>query len=232
MKIEDPGIGVGLLNHSTEDIRKEVKRLEQEIDHKLSTYSNFSERFEQWTEEDSFPSTSGKEISPLSSLDEIEMLLSRLRELNKELNDTNTNVSILNHHRSKLDDYTQEFRRLKIHINEAWSRAQLMRGGRKYDSTGRTNSMENLIRERGSIHSTTETAIEIINEAHETKIRLDDQNKMLAGSTSKLKGIGARMPSLNQVMNQIRAKKNRNIIILGSFISFCIIFILWWWWTK
>jgi len=122
---------------------------------------------------------------------------------------------------------------LKVNINEAWSRAQLLRGGRKHDSsTGRNTAMESLIRERGTIHSTTETAIEIINQAHETKVRLDEQNKILSGSTVKLKGVGARVPSLSQIMNQIRAKKNRNTIILGSFISFCILFLLWWWWTK
>jgi hypothetical protein len=80
----DGGTGVGLLSHSLDDIRKEIKRLEQEIDHKLSTYSNLSERFEQWTEEDAFATSPGKEISPLSSLDEIEMLLLRVLRLHRQ----------------------------------------------------------------------------------------------------------------------------------------------------
>ena len=65
--------------HSPDDIRREIKRVEQEIDHKLSTYSNFSERIEQWTfdVEDSGLSNS-LEISPLSSLDDVELLLDKV----------------------------------------------------------------------------------------------------------------------------------------------------------
>jgi hypothetical protein len=70
--------GATLSALSAEDVKKDIKRLEQEIDHKLGTYSNFSERIEQWTEEDNGVGFGGNDISPSSSLDELELLLEKV----------------------------------------------------------------------------------------------------------------------------------------------------------
>jgi len=211
-----------------EDIKKELKRLEQEIDHKLSTYANFSERIEQWSEEDGGVAF-GKDISPSASLDELEILIEKLADKNKQLNESNTRTSIRTHHRSKLDDYLKEFKRLKVNVNQAWEKAQLVKG-RKYESLpDRTINMESLIRERNSIHSTGSVADDLISMSMQAKEKLDEQNRLLMGTSGKLRTLSTRFPQLNQIMGRIRAKKYRNTLILGFVISFCICFLLWWW---
>mmetsp|Transcript_22352 Transcript_22352/g.31160 ORF Transcript_22352/g.31160 Transcript_22352/m.31160 type:complete len:260 (-) Transcript_22352:10-789(-) len=220
--------------HSPDEIRREIKRVEQEIDHKLSTYSNFSDRIEQWTfdVEDSGLSNS-LEISPLSSLDDVELLLDKLTELNKALNDSNTSVNISQHHRSRLDDYTREFRRLRNAATSAWERAQLVRGKKKYESLpDRSVNMDNLMRERSSIHSSSVMANDLVLQAEETKSQLDRQLDRLSSINSRIRGVGRNMPSLNTIMSNIRYKKNRNMLILAGVISFCICFLLWWWWSS
>jgi len=216
---------------SAEDVKKDIKRLEQEIDHKLGTYSNFSERIEQWTEEDNGVGF-GNDISPSSSLDELELLLEKLGERNKQLNESNTSASIRLHHRSKLDDYVQEFRRLKVNVNQAWERSQLIRGRKHEPAADKSVAMDNLIRERGSIHSSLDVADSFLSQATSTRDKLEDQTKILAGTTGKLRNIGKQFPAIGATINKIRAKKNRNTLILGVVISFCICFLLWWWWTS
>jgi len=214
-----------------EDIKKELKKLEQEIDHKLSTYANFSERIEQWSEEDGGVAF-GKDISPSASLDELEILIEKLAEKNKQLNESNTSSSIRIHHRSKLDDYLKEFKRLKVNVNQAWEKAQLVKG-RKYESLpDRTINMESLIRERNSIHSTNSVVDDLVSMSMQAKDKIDEQNRLLMGTSGKLRNLSTRFPQLNQIMGRIRAKKYRNTLILGFVISFCICFLLWWWWSS
>jgi DNA topoisomerase VI subunit B len=113
---------------SVDDIRKEIKKLEQEVEHKLTTYSNLSERIQQEIQ-DSLDNELAFSNSELS--DELKFLLNKvilvlrktvnklqLSELNKQLTQTNANTSIVQHHRSRYEDYTKEYRRLMVNHNQ------------------------------------------------------------------------------------------------------------------
>jgi len=126
----------------------------------------------------------------------------------------------------------KEFRRLKMNVNQAWEKAQLVKGRKHESLPDRTINMDNLIRERNSIHNTSSIADNLVSLSMNTKERLDEQNRLLMGTTGKLRTLSTRFPQLNQIMGKIRNKKNRNTLILGFVISFCICFLLWWWWTK
>jgi len=221
---------------SNEDIRKDIKRLEQEIDHKFNTYSNFSGRIEQWTEEDNGVGFGvghgGSDISPTSSLDELQILLEKLLDLNRSLNDINSTSSIRLHHRSKLDDYQKEFNRLKSNVNQAWERAQLMRGKKYEPLPERSINVDSLVRERSSIQNSTGIANDIMAQAQSTRDMLNRQTKSILGSTSKLTSLARQFPGLNKIMNQIKAKKYKNTIIIGTFTALCICFLLWFWFTR
>ena len=60
---------------SIDDIRKDIKRLEQEVEHKLTTYSNLSERIQQEIQEgsDNELAFSNSELS-----DELKFLLNKV----------------------------------------------------------------------------------------------------------------------------------------------------------
>src|SRR5689334_6755851 len=61
---------------SVDDVRKEIKRLEQEVEHKLTTYSNLSERIQQEIQEgsDNELAFSNSELS-----DELKFLLNKVQ---------------------------------------------------------------------------------------------------------------------------------------------------------
>jgi archaellum component FlaC len=71
---------------SAEDIRKEIKRLEQEIEHKLGAYSNLSERIEQEAEE----GTEEIAFSHHELNDELNALLKKVQNLLKNLKNFRT----------------------------------------------------------------------------------------------------------------------------------------------
>eukprot|EP01114_Cavostelium_apophysatum_P014431 TRINITY_DN3749_c0_g1_i1.p1 TRINITY_DN3749_c0_g1~~TRINITY_DN3749_c0_g1_i1.p1 ORF type:complete len:255 (+),score=38.89 TRINITY_DN3749_c0_g1_i1:140-904(+) len=218
----------------TDDIRKDIKRLEQEIDHKFNTYSTFSERIEQWTEEDNGVGfgvgvSGGSDISPTSSLDELQILLEKLTDLNKSLNDSNSTASIRLHHRSKLEDYQIEFRRLKGNVTQAWERAQLMRGKKYQPLPDRNVTVDSLIRERGSINNSTSIADDLLMQAAMTRDRVHAQTERLLGTAGKLRGLTRQFPALNRLIGNIRWKKYKNTIILGGFIASCICFLIYYW---
>lgn len=58
---------------SVDDIRREIKRLEQEIEHKLTAYSNLSERILQDSEEENEIAFSNNELS-----EELKFLLNKV----------------------------------------------------------------------------------------------------------------------------------------------------------
>jgi Golgi SNAP receptor complex protein 1 len=222
------------INHS-EEIRKDIKKLEQEIDNKLFTYSNFSEKIEQLTteEENIISFEEGKDISPLAYLEELEILIKKLVELNKKLNESNTTISIIDHHRSKLDDFLKEYKILKNNINQAWKRVQLFKGRKLLDTSPEKNiNIDNLIRERNSIHNSNIMVNDLLSQAQFTKDQLNEQTRTLMGTGLKVKGVGRQLPDLQSLMNKIKNKKNRNTVILSFVIASCIFFLLWYWWSS
>lgn len=63
--------------NSIDDLKKEIKRLEQEIDYKFSTFTNISEQIERWVQEDE----SIGFMSPNSTLEELDTLISKVKLL-------------------------------------------------------------------------------------------------------------------------------------------------------
>jgi len=215
--------GVTIINH--DNIRKEIKKLEQEVEVKLSSYSNFSERVEQWNEEADGATFAGDEIS-----DELDLLLQKLAELNRALDEGSTSSSIIQHHKTHLDDYAREHRNLKNKVKSALERAQLV-GTRRANTANKeaTVNIDHLFQERAGVHNSSTMAYDILGQAHATNERLDDQFRRLTASSYKLRTLTSQFAGISALMGQIKWKKYKNSIIVWSVVAICMCFLLWWW---
>jgi Golgi SNAP receptor complex protein 1 len=243
------------MGSTLEELRKEARKLETLLDNKLVSYSKFGANFAHSTllREDSGGGGSTSTTGPAGGQDtsmlansehvsnsmalEIEQMLIKLSEINEEMSRCNTSAAfshILQNHRSKLHEFTQEFRRTKNNINATREHAELLISVREDISqykkgSGLNSRTENLLRERSSLHSIDRVADALLGQAQEAREVLHNQKSMLQGTISKLTSLTTSFPGINTLMGTIKKKKARDLIILGGFISFCICFILFYW---
>jgi len=220
-----------------DQLRKEARLLENDIDTKLISYSKFGASFAQssYLRDDSSISDTtsllnGDHVSSSMGL-EIEQLLIRLSEINESMSkcgDITASAYVANH-RSKLASFNQEFNRIKAQINTAREHAELLTSVRK-DISQYKNSVgsrtDNLLRERGAIHSADRLADVVIGQALETKEALASQRNVITGAIGKLRNLGRAFPGIGKLMNSITRRKKRDLIILASFISLCMFLLL------
>jgi Golgi SNAP receptor complex protein 1 len=231
-----------------EELRKEARKLESTIDLKLVNYSKFGANLAHASflrEEDRVGGISDSEESLLSNSEhvslsmalEIEQLLSRLSEINDRMGRCTHSVTlphILQHHRGKLLDYTQEFKKTKAHITSTREKAELL--GSLRDNTSQCNKSSalnsrttNLLRERTSIHESSAIVDQMLGQAQDTKEEITTQRNILQGTINKLADVGGSIPGINSIIADIRRRKSRDCLILGFFISFCVCFLLFYW---
>lgn len=225
-----------------EELRKAARKLEGELDLKLESYSKFGASFEK-TKSSLLPEDVQNTDHVFGSMAiEIEQLLMKLQEINDNMSryiarqDPSTATPLLHalqHHRGKLHDYTQEFKKLQQSIQSAREHAELLESVRRdinlFKSSGGSDRTDNLLHERKSLHASDRIADEVIGQAQQAREELHHQRSMLSGTLNKLKAAGAGFPAMGALMSAIKRKKSRDSIILALVISFCICFMLWYW---
>lgn len=240
-----------------EELRREARKLENEIDLKLVSFSKFGASFAQssllredgglhvggGTVQDTSLFLSNTEHISNSMAVEIQQLVLKLGEVNECMAKLLTTMdpgtssfthasTLLQQHRGKLYDYTQEFKKTKATITATREHAELLFSVRKdisqfKNSGGANGRADQLLRERGSLHTADRIADAIIGQATETRENLGNQKGLLQGTFSKLVSLGANFPALNNLIGSIRRKKFRDSLILALFISSCICFLIW-----
>eukprot|EP00899_Mesostigma_viride_P016697 jgi/Mesvir1/25028/Mv16968-RA.1 len=229
-----------------EDLRKEARKLEGELDFKLASYSKLGAGASGDAEAPDLVSTT-KAV-------EIEELLRRLLEVNDAMaNCVNGGGSdVLTHtlarHRDILHEFTEEFKRARATMAHHREHAELLGGfgggpaadiaggsflgvpgGAAAGGMGREHA---LLRERGSIHSSTAQLDDVLGQAQQTISILAQQRSLFTDIGAKINAVGAKFPLVNSVMNQIKRKKSKDTIILASVIAGCTLFTLIYWLSK
>lgn len=221
-----------------EELRKESRQLENEIDLKLVSFSKLGSNYAQRDSSSDSSSLGGSgHVFDTMAL-EIEQLLSRLRGVNDSLNEyvsaMNSPSTALYHtlqrHNAILHDYTQEFNRTKNTIVAQRQREELL-GGARRDRGGATGSglnrrTELYLKEHEHIRSTDRLTEDAISIAIATKENLSHQRSMFGGITSKVGDVTSRFPLINSVVQKINLRKRRDSLILGGVIAVCIVILL------
>ncbi|KAI3429851.1 hypothetical protein D9Q98_010163 [Chlorella vulgaris] len=221
-----------------DDLRREARKLEGELDMKVAAYGKLCSNYEYGYSK----GESGMATDQLlqAKCAEIEQLISRLSDANDGMRSAlsggaDSRSHTLARHRDILHDFQQEFRRLQSIVGAARDRLDLLggAGGGQHAPLHQTAGNAGLLlRERGMLASTNAALDEVMGTAQAVSGGLGQQRSMFEGISGKMSSLGSKFPVVNTLMNAIRRRKNRDNFILAAVVAACTLFILVYWWNK
>jgi len=222
--------------YNWEDLRKEARYLENEIDTKLVSFSKIGANVTF-----SAPSDSESDTAPLLTSDrmfdslseEIDGLLKRLNKVNDNMTEISTStpalstpavVHTIQRHRDILQDYSQEFRKTQNNLKSRREREELLKGVRKEIDSSKSalnRRMDMMMKENDHLKSSERMVDEQISIAIDTKEGLVNQRAAFKKIQSRINDITTRFPAINNLLQKINLKKRKDSIILGVIIGVC-----------
>ena len=245
-----------------EELRKEARKLENEIDANLASLSkligvgnshatksassvgSISGGYNQYNNNTTTNKIEGNFDIIASKEGEIEALLTRLSDVTRALassihsganasSDTRTHT--LTRHRDVATEFNHEFRRLKDYIEQEREHASLLQG-RHRGSNGTLGGDESnssaAMRERNSILSSSIAVDDAIGVAQNTASALYEQRGIFNSTISALATAGSKFPVVNNLLVAIKRKKNKDAIVLSAVCAICSALVLIYWMAK
>uniref|UniRef100_A0AAY4D5I8 Golgi SNAP receptor complex member 1 n=1 Tax=Denticeps clupeoides TaxID=299321 RepID=A0AAY4D5I8_9TELE len=219
-----------------EDLRKQARQLENELDLKLVSFSKLCTSYSSSRDgrrgdsSDTTPllnnSTQDRMFDTMSV--EIEQLLAKLTAVNDKMAEysstpgvTSLNAALmhtLQRHRDILQDYTHEFHKTKTNFLALREREDLLGSVRKdIDGSGVNNRRTELfLKEHEHLR----------NIAMATKENMTSQRGLLKSIQGRVNTLANRFPAINNLIQRINLRKRRDSLILGGVIGFCTILLL------
>ncbi|XP_047676857.1 Golgi SNAP receptor complex member 1 isoform X2 [Tachysurus fulvidraco] len=223
-----------------EDLRKQARQLENELDLKLVSFSKLCTSYSSSRDgrrgdsSDTTPllnnSTQDRMFETMSV--EIEQLLAKLTGINDKMAEytstpgvTSLNAALmhtLQRHRDILQDYTHEFHKTKTNFLAVREREDLLGSVRKDIETYKSGS--------GVNNRRTELFLKehehLRNIAMATKENMTSQRGILKSIQSRVNTLANRFPAINSLIQRINLRKRRDSLILGGVIGICTILLL------
>ncbi|XP_038681377.1 Golgi SNAP receptor complex member 1-2 [Tripterygium wilfordii] len=224
-----------------EELRREARKIEGDLDVKLSSYAKLGARFTQGGYVETSSPTVGSSRSWKSMEMEIQSSLEKLLDINDSMSrcaasaaPTTSVTQKLARHRDILHEFTQEFRRIKGNINSMREHAELLSSVRddisEYKASGSPRMQ--LLRERAAIHGSISHIDDVINQAHTTKSVLGSQRAMFGDVQGKVKLLSDKFPIIRGLLGSIRRRRSRDTLILSAVIAACTLFLIIYWLSK
>ncbi|KAL0282935.1 UNVERIFIED_CONTAM: Golgi SNAP receptor complex member 1-2 [Sesamum angustifolium] len=228
-----------------EELRKEARKIEGDLDVKLSSYAKLGARFNQGGHVDAGSPTLGSSRSWKSMEMEIQSLLEKLLDINDSMSRcaasaapaTSVNQKLARH-RDILHEFTQEFRRIKGNISSMKEHAELLSSVRddiseyKGQASGNVSPKMQLLRERAAIHGSISHIDDVISQAQATRAVLGSQRALFGDVQGKVKILGDKFPVIRGLIGSIRRKRSRDTLILSAVIAACTLFLIIYWLSK
>ncbi|KAJ8956338.1 hypothetical protein NQ318_015076 [Aromia moschata] len=216
---------------SYEDLRKQARQLENEIDLKLVAFSKLGAGIKtpHAAHPDTVPLLSGEDTFEAMSL-EIEQLLNRLTQVNERLSEQPVSGAAMLHtlqrHRDILADLSRDFRKTNSQRESRREREDLLRGSESYRSDGVNNRRDMYLKENQHAHNSDRLLNEQISIAVETREHLTSQRQTLKRLQTRFNDISNRYPMISSLIQRINVRKRRDSIIIGLVVSLCTILML------
>ncbi|XP_076831964.1 Golgi SNAP receptor complex member 1 isoform X1 [Brachyhypopomus gauderio] len=234
-----------------EDLRKQARQLENELDLKLVSFSKLCTSYS--GSRDGRRGDSSSDTTPLlnnSTQDrmfetmsvEIEQLLAKLTGVNDKMAEyastpgvTSLNAALmhtLQRHRDILQDYTHEFHKTKSNFLAVREREDLLGSVRKDIETYKSGSGVNnrrtelFLKEHEHLRNSDRLIEDTISIAMATKENMTSQRGMLKSIQSRVNTLANRFPAINSLIQRINLRKRRDSLILGGVIGVCTILLL------
>ncbi|XP_041864749.1 Golgi SNAP receptor complex member 1-like [Melanotaenia boesemani] len=229
-----------------EDLRKQARQLENELDQKLVSFSKLctsSSSHGQRTRDSRSDSFGPSQDSMLVAMTtELEQFLAKLTAVNDKMAEyTSTpgssahNAALmhtLQRHRDILQDYTHEFHKTKSNFFSLREREDLLgsvhRDIESYKSGSGVNNRrtELFLKEHEHLRNSDRLIDSAISIAMATKENITFQRGMLKSIQTRVTTLANRFPSINSLIQKINLRKRRDSLILGGVIGICTILLL------
>jgi len=221
-----------------EDLRKQARQHENEIDAKLMSFSKLCSNYLAHDQSNSSTSTSTSSSFETMST-EIEKLLELLSEINQRMSDVVPSLlgsnsgapHTLQRHHEILQDYGREFERTKANIRNFQHREDLLINNNTTNSdissTGLSSRRQDYyLREMGHLNSSHKLLDTNLEMASMIRKDLSDQRRHFINITSKVNALANRFPLVNNLLQKIKVKKRKDSLVLGFVIAICLLILL------
>uniref|UniRef100_A0A3Q4M6F0 Golgi SNAP receptor complex member 1 n=1 Tax=Neolamprologus brichardi TaxID=32507 RepID=A0A3Q4M6F0_NEOBR len=226
-------------NNYWEDLRKQARQLENELDLKLVSFSKLCTSYSSSSPDqrmrdsrsDSLGSSHDNSLVAMTT--ELDQLLANLTAVNDKMAEYISTPGVSSHnaglmhtlqrHRDILQDYTHEFHKIKSNFYSLREREDLLgsvhRDIESYKSSSGVNNRrtELFLKEHENQFHTYHKKIEK---------NITFQRGMLKSIQTRVTTLANRFPAINSLIQKINLRKRRDSIILGVVIGVCTILLL------
>ncbi|KAJ0004000.1 hypothetical protein NQD34_010214 [Periophthalmus magnuspinnatus] len=229
-----------------EDLRKQARQLENELDLKLVSFSKLCTSYSsgntglainQRARSDSVGSSHDNLMVAMTT--EIEQLLAKLTSVNGKMAEFTAGtlphnaalMHTLQRHRDILQDYTNEFHKTKTNFFNLREREDLLgsvhRDIESYKSGSGVNNRrtELFLKEHEHLRKNS-MVILCLSIAMATKENMTFQRGVLKSIQTRVTTLANRFPAINSLIQKINLRKRRDSLILGTVIGVCTILLL------
>ncbi|OJI90742.1 hypothetical protein ASPTUDRAFT_26254 [Aspergillus tubingensis CBS 134.48] len=158
--------------------------------------------------------------------------LARLLDSEAALTSSALKQNNLSRHREVLHDHRRELQRLKSAISESRDRANLLSNVRSDIDAYRNSNpgqaeADYMLEERGRIDESHNMIDGVLSQAYAINENFGLQRETLASINRRIVGAANSVPGMNALIGKIGSKRRRDALILGAFIGFCFLMLLW-----
>ncbi|XP_063540930.1 Golgi SNAP receptor complex member 1 [Cydia strobilella] len=209
---------------SWEELRKQARTLENDIDMKLVAFSKLGiSPVTSSLSSESVPLINSEDMFDTMSM-ELQQLLNKLSSINDKMGEIAPNSTATMHtikrHREILMDYQQEFSKTSARVSARREREELLRGSSPPPAAG-LSRRDQYTKEANHLHSSHILVDEQINIAMEAREHLTSQRQTFKRMQTRFNDITNRFPMLNSLMYRINARKRRDSVIVGIVVAVC-----------
>ncbi|KAE8709391.1 Golgi SNAP receptor complex member 1-2 [Hibiscus syriacus] len=194
-----------------EELRREARKIEGDLDVKLSSYAKLGAR-----------SWKSMEMEIQSSLEKLLDINDSMSRCAASAASTTSVTQKLARHKDILHEFTQEFRRIKGNINSMREHAELLSSVRddinEYKTSGSMSPRMQLLRERAAIHGSIAHIDDVINQAQTTRAVLGSQRALFGDVQGKVKVLGDKFPVIRGLLGSIGRRRSRDTLILSALL--------------
>ncbi|KAK8166766.1 hypothetical protein IWX90DRAFT_385653 [Phyllosticta citrichinensis] len=158
--------------------------------------------------------------------------LTRLLDSSADLTSSALKQNNLARHREVLSDHRRELSRLKSAVGTARDRANLLSDVRSDIDAYRASNPEQaeadyMLDERRRIDNSHNMTDSVLSQAYAINENFGLQRETLANINRRITSAASQVPGINTLISRIGAKRRRDGVILGSFVAFCFLMLLW-----
>ncbi|PVH98754.1 V-snare-domain-containing protein [Periconia macrospinosa] len=213
-------------------LRQQARALETQTETLFHTYSQYASTPNIPTKpSDEELRTETQLQDVLAKRDTLVGQLSRLLDSESAHSSSAVKQNNLARHREILSDHRRELARLKSTITDARNKANLLSNVRSAYRSSAANpasaEADYFLDERSRIDNSHNMADSVLNQAYAVNDSFRVQRETLSNVQRRIVGAASQVPGINGLIGRIGAKKRRDGIILGGFIAFCFLMLLW-----